>query len=524
MNNSHIPRSAALIETPASENLPHLQGMGRRQRRAAETRLRLFRCALQLFADRGFPNVTVEDITEAADVGKGTFFNYFESKDHVLGVMAEIQLGKVREAVTLAESGKQTIRSVLHHLLSSHRGGTRAQSRSCPRPDLFFSGERRRARADPPQHAPKAARCSPGLWPWGKSAERSTPRLKKEKVALQFQQAFMGTLLLWSLQGEPALQFWLEESFQHFWRAIAIHPNLRNQGARGTPALRLRAEAMKCNFRAVVILSLASPDLRYIQRGPEPRHRRLTASRCGMPFRRRCKPTSACLSPDTQIEEAEGTRMRRLSAALLPRCMLQSYANMQNRRPARVRDLASWRPRRWLDHFPITISRFYAEQNIVDLQSYRGWKASERALDASKMDYQDARDLIIHAIASLYLNAPSAAARVDAAQSRVTDSDALYKLAKDKHDAGTATGVDVLRSQVQLANDKQALLVAQNQYKQSLLALARNLGMSPGTPLELAEPLRYRVLDPASGRKPCALGAPRASRLPVACQPAPGIG
>ena len=124
-------------------------------------------------------------------------------------------------------------------------------------------------------------------------------------------------------------------------------------------------------------------------------------------------------------------------------------------------------------------------------------KASERALDAGKMDYQDARDLIVRAIAALYLNAQSAAARVDAAQSRVTDSSALFKLAKDKHDAGTATGVDVLRAQVQLANDKQALLIAENQFKQSLLELARNLGMSPGTPLELAEPLRYQPLNAA---------------------------
>jgi outer membrane protein TolC len=93
------------------------------------------------------------------------------------------------------------------------------------------------------------------------------------------------------------------------------------------------------------------------------------------------------------------------------------------------------------------------------------------------------------------LNAQSAAARVDAAQSRVTDSSTLYKLAKDKHDAGTATGVDVLRAQVQLANDRQALLIARNQLKQSLLELARNLGMSPATPLELAEPLDYRPLN-----------------------------
>jgi hypothetical protein len=46
-------------------------------------------------------------------------------------------------------------------------------------------------------------------------------RLKKEKVALHIQQAFMGTLLLWSLEGQPALQAWAEESFQHFWRAVA---------------------------------------------------------------------------------------------------------------------------------------------------------------------------------------------------------------------------------------------------------------------------------------------------------------
>ena len=70
--------------------------MGRRQRRAAETRLRLFRSALLLFAERGFPNVTVEDITEAADVGKGTFFNYFETKDHVLALWPRFSLVKLR--------------------------------------------------------------------------------------------------------------------------------------------------------------------------------------------------------------------------------------------------------------------------------------------------------------------------------------------------------------------------------------------------------------------------------------------
>src|SRR5256884_4852558 len=71
----------------------------RRQRRSAEIRERLFRAALQLFAQKGFLETTVEDITEAADVGKGTFFNYFPSKDHILLAFGEMQLGKLEAAV-----------------------------------------------------------------------------------------------------------------------------------------------------------------------------------------------------------------------------------------------------------------------------------------------------------------------------------------------------------------------------------------------------------------------------------------
>ena len=221
MKNSHASHSAALIEALASDNLPHLQGMGRRQRRAAETRLRLFRCALQLFAERGFPSVTVEDITEAADVGKGTFFNYFESKDHVLGVMAEIQLGKVREAVTLAESGRQTVHSVLHRLF------LRVAEEPGRSPDLaralitsFLASERVRQLVD--YNMSEGRKMIAQVVAEGQKRGEIDPRLKKEKVALQLQQAFLGTLLLWSLQGEPALETRAEESFQHFWRAIAV--------------------------------------------------------------------------------------------------------------------------------------------------------------------------------------------------------------------------------------------------------------------------------------------------------------
>src|SRR5258708_28539896 len=66
----------------------------RPQRRSAEIRERLFRAALELFAQKGFSETTVEDITETADVVKGTFFNYFPSKDHILLAFGEMQLRK----------------------------------------------------------------------------------------------------------------------------------------------------------------------------------------------------------------------------------------------------------------------------------------------------------------------------------------------------------------------------------------------------------------------------------------------
>ena len=221
MNNSLNSESTAPIEDPVTANRTPLVGTGRRQRRAAETRVRLFRCALQLFSERGFPNVTVEDITEAADVGKGTFFNYFASKDHVLGVMAEIQLGKVAEAVALAAEGKQTIQSVLHHLF------LRATEEPGRSPDLaralvssFLASEGVRKIIE--HNMQRGRKMIAEIVAAGQKRGEIDPHLKKEKVAIQVLQTFMGTVLLWSLHEKPALNVWIEDSFQHFWRAIAV--------------------------------------------------------------------------------------------------------------------------------------------------------------------------------------------------------------------------------------------------------------------------------------------------------------
>ncbi|SPF38401.1 Outer membrane efflux protein [Candidatus Sulfotelmatobacter kueseliae] len=196
----------------------------------------------------------------------------------------------------------------------------------------------------------------------------------------------------------------------------------------------------------------------------------------------------------TRVHESEGTAARRFSN-LLPHVRTETYANYQNRNlRAFGLSIPGLPVPQVIGPFSNYDFRIYADQSILDLESYRSWKASKEELESGKLDFQDARDLIVRSVASLYLNGQAAEARIEAAHSRVRASEALDALARAKHDAGTATGVDVLRAQVQLANDQQALLVAQNQYKQALLVLARSIGIDPGTELELAEPLQFQPI------------------------------
>jgi AcrR family transcriptional regulator len=67
---------------------------------------RLYRAALRLFAQRGYLETTVEDITEAADVGKGTFFNYFPTKEHVLASFGDERLALIERAVEKSKQGR----------------------------------------------------------------------------------------------------------------------------------------------------------------------------------------------------------------------------------------------------------------------------------------------------------------------------------------------------------------------------------------------------------------------------------
>lgn len=80
-----------------------------RERKKLATRRLLRRAALDLVAERGLSNVTVEDIAEAADVSPRTFFNYFPSKEAALFGGDPDRAAQLRDRVADGAPGKRVI-------------------------------------------------------------------------------------------------------------------------------------------------------------------------------------------------------------------------------------------------------------------------------------------------------------------------------------------------------------------------------------------------------------------------------
>lgn len=76
--------------------MPNEIKISRTQKRSSETRRKLFDTSIRLFLKDGFESTTVAAITEASDLGKGTFFKYFPTKESVLSELGKIIIKNVK--------------------------------------------------------------------------------------------------------------------------------------------------------------------------------------------------------------------------------------------------------------------------------------------------------------------------------------------------------------------------------------------------------------------------------------------
>jgi len=92
----------------------------RAQKRAKRTRKKLKRAALDVFSGKSVDAATVEEITEKADVGKGTLYQYFTDKEEIVVTLVEDAVDHLVEFIRSYDSAPEGLEEMLEHLLNAH--------------------------------------------------------------------------------------------------------------------------------------------------------------------------------------------------------------------------------------------------------------------------------------------------------------------------------------------------------------------------------------------------------------------
>ena len=128
---------------------------------------------------------------------------------------------------------------------------------------------------------------------------------------------------------------------------------------------------------------------------------------------------------------------------------------------------------------------------IFDLTLFRRYQAAKASANGSKADSLSTREQVILLVVSQYIGTLRDVANVQASQSRVELAQALYDQAADVQKEGVGTGIDTLRANVELQNEKQTLLEAEAERETSLFGLSRLLNLDPRQTIELGDSLSF---------------------------------
>lgn len=111
---------------PPQGDKPALEGLRVRKRR--ETRERIINSALQLFLERGFDAVTVDEIATVANVSKRSFFDYFPSKEEVIVAWQDHFGEALALAVEARPAGEPLTRTVEEAMIASISAAMRPEA------------------------------------------------------------------------------------------------------------------------------------------------------------------------------------------------------------------------------------------------------------------------------------------------------------------------------------------------------------------------------------------------------------
>jgi len=134
-------------------------------------------------------------------------------------------------------------------------------------------------------------------------------------------------------------------------------------------------------------------------------------------------------------------------------------------------------------------ARLSAGLTVFDFAAWKRLETAKTGVAVAEAEVEAARNQVADAVARAYVAALRADASLQVAQANLTLAESLRKLALNQKDAGTGTGIEVLRAEVQLANERQRQTLFENEKRRAHLQLARLLQMDLSRELELTDTL-----------------------------------
>jgi len=194
--------------------------LSRRSRRKAETRARIVESALNLLSRQEYGATTIEQITEAADVGKGTYFNYFPSKEHLLYEVGKEQLAKIRVSVESALINSGDTKNVFQDLFLSLTK-LFINNPILARNLILANLGNDSARELMAKNVTERAGWLSKLVKKGQELGDIRQSIKPMMVAHWYLQVYFGNLMYWALQPKKIVKNWVQFSFEQFWSGVA---------------------------------------------------------------------------------------------------------------------------------------------------------------------------------------------------------------------------------------------------------------------------------------------------------------
>lgn len=162
--------------------------------------------ALQLFTEKGYENVSVDDIISATNTSKGTFYHYFKGKDEILGEASRRQTDIVKEWARQPAAKVASLESHVNRLFLD-LGSSIAESRKLIRSLTMLALQSDSSFSS--QLAPFDS-LREGLLVWLPDAD---------KVDLLIT-TYLGTVMTWCVQEEAELLPMLERNFALVWAGL----------------------------------------------------------------------------------------------------------------------------------------------------------------------------------------------------------------------------------------------------------------------------------------------------------------